>query len=93
MGGYVTRTPVALPLLNHPNFNIPDVPETSVTPATFNKIVEWTLESVASFISPSPKEDDEDEEFACDDIAKVLREDMPEILKVDWFRDGMQVGE
>ncbi len=70
-------------LISHPGFVVPELPKMQIGSASFNKIVEWTCEAIASFISPSPKEDNEDESFSCDDLAQAIREELPKILKVN----------
>ena len=69
-------------LLKHPGFNIPEPPLTYTGPEHFNKVVEWALECAAMFISPSPKEDGEDEAFKCEDIAQTIRTDLVKLLRV-----------
>ena len=69
-------------LLRHPGFSIPVPPVTDADANAFNAIVDWVLECVARFVSPSPKEDNENEEFKCEDLARAIREDLRKVLKV-----------
>lgn len=83
MGGYITPRTYAAELLRHPSFVVPPVPKADfMDSGSFNEIVQWALEAAASFISPSPKEDGEDEFFACEDVAQAVREVLPPLLKV-----------
>lgn len=58
----------AASLMQHPNFTVPPFPKDGGAEA----IIRWSLHAAASFVSP-PKVDGEDEEFACEDVAKTLR--------------------
>ncbi len=63
-------------LAYHPSFKFPRVPK-ELTPEAVSKFV---AESIARFVSPSPKFKGEDEEFRCDDLAKTIRKELlPEI--------------
>ena len=88
MGGSATQAAIdkykanqAHRLLEHPGFELPEFPKTHVSITTFDAIVEWALECTARFISPSPKEDNEDEEFSCDDIVDTIRTELIRMLK------------
>ena len=48
-------------------------------------LVEWTLEAVASFISP-PKIEGEDEEFKCEEISEVIRGPLKTYSLKSWIR-------
>ena len=71
-------------LADHPYFKVPEAPELQVDRGTARAIIEWTLLATAEFISP-PKEEDEDNEFPCEDIAGAIRGPLRDILwaKVD----------
>ena len=69
-------------LLRHPGFEVAPPPAIYTSPKEFNQIVKWTLENAARFISPSPKEDGEDEEFVCDDLADALRTKLSKVLMI-----------
>ena len=56
----------------HPNVDDAEIPNVQVSNEDFQKIVRWTLNSVCSFISP-PKLDDENNEFACENVAAAIR--------------------
>lgn len=77
MGGSGGRTGparvTAADLITHPSFEMPGMPDVHVTPKTFRLITDYALECAARMTSPSPKEDGEDEEFACDDLAQAIR--------------------
>ena len=85
MGGTVTKEMIARQyasaLLKHPSFDVPAFPQVVVSPKDFNTIVAWALEATARFISPSPKEDDEDAEFSCDDVVKTIRGELTQMLR------------
>ena len=51
----------------------PARPEVYMTEEDFKAVVGYALESAAQLVSPSPKKDGEDEEFACDDVAQAIR--------------------
>ena len=56
-------------MYEHPNFKVNHPP-----PGVTREAIQWVLDSAANFISP-PKEDDENDEFACEYVAEVLRGD------------------
>jgi hypothetical protein len=63
----------------HPNFKLPELPETT----TVTDVAAYIIESLARFVSPQPKLKDENEEFACEDIAAAIRERVgPELLEM-----------
>lgn len=63
-------------LFEHPNFEIPDIAvrlgKGIEKRDPFIEGAAWALEAAARLISPA-KESDEDQSFACEDIADVLR--------------------
>lgn len=59
-------------LAYHPSFAFPD-PPVELTPEA---VVAYAIEAAARLISPAPKVSGEDNEFACDDIARALRVDL-----------------
>ena len=63
--------PKAAALLQHPRFRVPTLPYVS-DEREFLAGAQWALESAAAFVSP-PKEAGEDDEFACDDVARALK--------------------
>ena len=72
MGSYASFDPnsnAANALRLHPSFKVPPYPEEN----TYSAIIGWTLEAAARLISPSPKLPEENEQFACEDVAKVVR--------------------
>lgn len=58
-------------LAGHPNIRLPALPRGVADNPETQSAVRWALECAAAFVSP-PKEDGEDEEFRCDDVAKAL---------------------
>ena len=56
----------------HPMFDLPEFPDVSIDKDSTRAVVEWTAKSIAEFISP-PKDDDEDNDFACEDVAAAIR--------------------
>ena len=74
-------------LADHPYFTVPEAPELQVDRGTAHAIIEWTLLATAEFISP-PKEDGEDNEFPCEDIAGAIRGPLRDIL---WAKMGVNM--
>ena len=72
MGNLGTRQ-TALDLPTHPSFSRPPRPTVRASKKDFELIFRYAMETAARVISPSPKEDDEDEDFSCDDLAEMLR--------------------
>ena len=78
-GNYLRSTNATELLANHPNLDIPEVPRLQADSWRMGAILDWTLDAAAEFISPL-KEDGEDDEFNCGDVAQALRGPLREIL-------------
>ena len=70
----VARRLKAEDLKTHPGFSLPPRPQSRGSRAAdFVATCDYALEVSARLVSPSPKEDGEDESFSCDDLAAAIR--------------------
>ncbi len=73
MGGASDNKRKRVPrLLTHPNLRFPQRPTVAANEHGVQALLNYALECAALVVSP-PKEDGEDNEFACEEIAATLR--------------------
>jgi hypothetical protein len=85
MGGHTVDTSaraVHRALRLHPNFEFPETPRgISADDPAVREAIQYAVETVATYVSPTPKVEGEDDELECYDVATAIREYLlPEIL-------------